>query len=115
MKIAIIGLGKMGANMVRRLINSGHEVVVYDFISGHAAQLAAESVENAFSLEDLINRLPIPRVLWLMIPASGAAVSPARGCWIWLRRRSPQIQSYPLISAMLRTPAKAVGRGAGSC
>lgn len=70
MKIAIIGLGKMGVNMVRRLINGGHEVVVYDLGSDHAARLAAESVENAFSLEDLISRLPIPRVLWLMISAS---------------------------------------------
>jgi 6-phosphogluconate dehydrogenase len=69
MKIAMIGLGKMGANMTRRLINSGHEVVVYDLNPDNVAHLAAEGAEGAFSLEDLVSRLPAPRAVWLMVPA----------------------------------------------
>lgn len=69
MKIAMIGLGKMGANMTRRLINSGHEVVVYDLDPDNVKQLATEGAEGAFSLEELVNRLPAPRAVWLMVPA----------------------------------------------
>ncbi len=69
MKIAMIGLGKMGANMTRRLINSGHEVVVYDLNPDNVTHLAAEGAKGAFSLEDLVNRLPAPRAVWLMVPA----------------------------------------------
>lgn len=69
MKIAMIGLGKMGANMTRRLINNGHEVVVYDLNPDNVAQLVAEGVVGAASLEDLVNRLPAPRAMWLMVPA----------------------------------------------
>jgi len=69
MKIAMIGLGKMGANMTRRLINSGHEVVVYDLNPDNVTHLVAEGAEGAFSLEDLVSRLPAPRAVWLMVPA----------------------------------------------
>ncbi len=69
MKIAMIGLGKMGANMTRRLINDGHEVVVYDLDPDNVAHLVAEGAEGAASLEDLVERLPAPRAVWLMVPA----------------------------------------------
>lgn len=69
MKIAMIGLGKMGANMTRRLINNGHEVVVYDLNPDNVAQLVAEGAVGAASLEDLVNRLPVPRAVWMMVPA----------------------------------------------
>lgn len=69
MKIAMIGLGKMGANMSRRLINNGHEVVVYDLNPDNVAQLVAEGAEGAASLEDLAQRLPAPRAVWMMVPA----------------------------------------------
>jgi len=69
MKIAIIGLGKMGANMTRRLVNNGHEVVVYDLNPDNVKQLAAEGAQGADSLADLVNRLPTPRAVWLMVPA----------------------------------------------
>jgi len=69
MKIAMIGLGKMGANMTRRLINNGHEVVVYDLNPDNVAQLVAEGAEGAASLEDLAQRLPAPRAVWMMVPA----------------------------------------------
>lgn len=69
MKIAMIGLGKMGANMTRRLINSGHEVVVYDIDPGHVDRLVEQGAEGAISFEDLVSRLPAPRAVWLMVPA----------------------------------------------
>ncbi|MEC4747999.1 phosphogluconate dehydrogenase (NAD(+)-dependent, decarboxylating) [Methylomicrobium sp. Wu6] len=69
MKIAMIGLGKMGANMTRRLINSGHEIVVYDLDPDNVTRLAAEGAEGASSLKDLVSRLSAPRAVWMMIPA----------------------------------------------
>jgi 6-phosphogluconate dehydrogenase len=69
MKIAMIGLGKMGANMTRRLIINGHEVVVYDLDPDNVSYLVAEGAEGALSLEDLVSRLPVPRTVWLMVPA----------------------------------------------
>lgn len=61
MKIAMIRLGKMGANTTRRLINNGHEVVVYDLDHDNVSHLVAEGAEGALSLEDLVSRLPVPR------------------------------------------------------
>lgn len=69
MKIAMIGLGKMGANMTRRLLNHGHEVAVYDLNPDSVAQLAGEGAQAAASMEDLVKLLPTPRTVWLMVPA----------------------------------------------
>ncbi|MGR9088611.1 MAG: phosphogluconate dehydrogenase (NAD(+)-dependent, decarboxylating) [Gammaproteobacteria bacterium] len=69
MKIAMIGLGKMGANMTRRLLKHGHEVAVYDLNPDSVAQLAGEGAQAAASLEDLVDILPPPRAVWLMLPA----------------------------------------------
>ncbi|VAW65988.1 6-phosphogluconate dehydrogenase, decarboxylating [hydrothermal vent metagenome] len=70
MKLAMIGLGKMGANMVRRLQGDGHEVVVYDVDNNAAVSLAQslEGVQSVSSLDSLIEALPQPRVIWLMVP-----------------------------------------------
>ncbi len=70
MKLAMIGLGKMGANMVRRLANDKHEIIVYD-VSHQAAidlEKELEGVSAADDLETLITSLPEPRVVWLMVP-----------------------------------------------
>jgi len=69
MKIAMIGLGKMGANMTRRLINNGHEVVVYDLNPDNVTHLVSEGAEGASSLKDLVSRLSAPRAVWIMVPA----------------------------------------------
>jgi len=70
MKIAMIGLGKMGGNMARRLRKGGHEVVGYNDKLEVAKQLAEEcGVEAVDSLEAAVQALPSPRVLWLMLPA----------------------------------------------
>ncbi len=70
MKLAMVGLGKMGANMVRRLVKDGHEVVAYDLDSTATQNLASESdaITAADSLTTLVAALPQPRVVWLMVP-----------------------------------------------
>jgi 6-phosphogluconate dehydrogenase len=70
MKLAMVGLGKMGANMVRRLVRDGHEVVAYDLDTVSMETLASESdaITAAESLAALVATLPQPRVIWLMVP-----------------------------------------------
>ena len=70
MQIGMIGLGRMGANMVRRLLRSGHECVVYDAIPAAADALAVEGAKPARTLEALVASLTAPRTIWLMIPAA---------------------------------------------
>nr|WP_245941711.1 decarboxylating 6-phosphogluconate dehydrogenase [Vallicoccus soli] len=65
----MIGLGRMGANMVRRLTRAGHECVVYDRNAQAVQELAAEGATPADSLEDLAAKLQAPRSVWLMVPA----------------------------------------------
>ncbi len=72
--IGIVGLGRMGANMARRLIRGGHEVVVYNRTRSKAEQLQGEGALAAQSLEDLAEKLKPPRLVWLMLP-SGDTVS----------------------------------------
>ncbi len=69
MQIGMIGLGRMGANMVRRLLRHGHQAVVFDFSAAKVAELAAEGATGAASLEDLVSKLTTPRAIWLMVPA----------------------------------------------
>ena len=70
MKIGMIGLGRMGANMVRRLINEGHECVVYDRSQQAVSELEKEKAIASSSLADLTQKLDGPRVIWLMVPAA---------------------------------------------
>ena len=69
MQIAMVGLGRMGSNMVRRLIRGGHECVVYDNSRDTIHRLAGEGAEGASSLKDMVSKLNSPRVVWLMVPA----------------------------------------------
>jgi 6-phosphogluconate dehydrogenase len=73
-EIGMIGLGKMGANMVRRLVRGGHHVVAYDRAAAAVQALAAESdaVMPAATLEALVDRLSAPRAVWMMVPAGEA-------------------------------------------
>jgi len=70
MKLAMIGVGKMGANMTRRLVNGGHEVVTYDVDAGSAVKLAEEheNIVATKTLHSLIKSLDAPRSIWLMVP-----------------------------------------------
>ncbi len=69
MQIAIVGLGRMGANMARRLMRDGHDCVVYNRNPEAVAQLVAEGATGAASLADLANKLVPPRAVWIMVPA----------------------------------------------
>jgi 6-phosphogluconate dehydrogenase len=70
MQLGMIGLGRMGANMVRRLMRGGHECVVYDRSDAAVKALAAEGAVGASSLDDLVARSTKPRAIWLMVPAA---------------------------------------------
>jgi 6-phosphogluconate dehydrogenase len=70
MQLGMIGLGRMGANMVRRLLTGGHQCVVFDMSPKAVAELAAEKATPALSLEDLTKKLAKPRAVWLMVPAA---------------------------------------------
>lgn len=69
MKLGMIGLGKMGANMTRRLLRDDHEVVGYDPNAEAVAAVVAEGAMGADSLADLVSQLAAPRTVWMMVPA----------------------------------------------
>ncbi len=70
MQMGMVGLGRMGANMVRRLLRGGHECVVFDVSAAAVKQVAKEGAIGASSLDDFAARLKPPRVAWMMVPAA---------------------------------------------
>jgi 6-phosphogluconate dehydrogenase len=70
MQIGMIGLGRMGANMVRRLLKGGHQCVVFDMSPKAVQQLVEEKAVGSSSLADFVKKLAKPRVVWLMVPAA---------------------------------------------
>jgi len=70
MQLGMIGLGRMGANMVQRLRHGGHECVVFDVNSANVSKLASEGATGANSLQDFVAKLKPPRAAWLMVPAA---------------------------------------------
>src|SRR5207245_7913134 len=68
-QLGLIGLGRMGSGMTRRLMKGGHQLVVYDRSSQVVAAVAGDGAVGASSLEDLGQKLKPPRIFWLMIPA----------------------------------------------
>ena len=70
MQLGMVGLGRMGANMVRRLIGGGHECVVFDMSPKAVADLSREGAVGTSSLADFVKKLAAPRAIWLMVPAA---------------------------------------------
>ena len=76
MQLGMIGLGRMGASLVRRLSNDGHDCVVFDLNPAAVSRISGGRIQGALSISDLLSRLAQPRVVWLMLPAgvTGTAV-----------------------------------------
>ncbi len=72
MELGLVGLGRMGANMVRRLEKGGHKCTVFDLNAENVKKLVSEGASGASSLEDLVKQLPTPRVVWVMVPSGKA-------------------------------------------
>jgi 6-phosphogluconate dehydrogenase len=70
MQLGMIGLGRMGANMVRRLMRGGHQCVVFDLNPESVKRLASEGATGAASFDDFVDKLTPPRAVWLMVPAA---------------------------------------------
>jgi 6-phosphogluconate dehydrogenase len=70
MQLGMIGLGRMGGNMVRRLLRGGHQCVVYARSQGAVKELASVGASGSTSLADLVKQLAAPRAVWLMVPAA---------------------------------------------
>ena len=70
MELGMIGLGRMGTNMVRRLLRAGHRCVVYDLNPDAVEALVKEGAVGSTSLEDLARKLKVPRAIWMMVPAA---------------------------------------------
>ena len=75
MDIAIVGLGRMGANMARRLHRGGHRVVAFNRSPDKTRQIMNEGLEGAFSADEVVSKLATPRVVWVMVPAGEATES----------------------------------------
>jgi 6-phosphogluconate dehydrogenase len=78
MKLGMVGLGRMGGNMTRRLMRAGHELVVYARSPDSVRAFVGEGAAGAFSLAELVKTLPRPRAVWVMIPAGGPTESAVR-------------------------------------
>jgi 6-phosphogluconate dehydrogenase len=72
MRIGFIGLGRMGANMVRRSLRDGHEIVAYNRTPEKTKEIATEGAEASFSIGELVGKLEKPRAVWVMVPAGDA-------------------------------------------
>ena len=72
MQIGMVGLGRMGGNMVRRLMRGGHECLVFDLNAENVAQIAAEGAIATSSMAEMVERLAAPRAIWIMVPAGEA-------------------------------------------
>ncbi|MEY2412421.1 MAG: 6-phosphogluconate dehydrogenase [Acidobacteriaceae bacterium] len=69
MRLGMVGLGKMGANMARRLMRGDHEIVASDLSAGNVGMMAKEGAVSSASLDDFVSKLAKPRIAWLMVPA----------------------------------------------
>ncbi|PYX10133.1 MAG: 6-phosphogluconate dehydrogenase (decarboxylating), partial [Acidobacteria bacterium] len=78
MRLGMVGLGRMGSNMARRLMRGGHEVVVTDLSPDAVKGMAKEGAIASSSLDDFCSKLGSPKIAWLMVPAGGPTESTAQ-------------------------------------
>jgi 6-phosphogluconate dehydrogenase len=78
MRIGFIGLGRMGANMVRRLLRDGHDVVAYNRSPEKTKEIATEGADPSFDIKELVSKLAAPRFVWIMVPAGDATEAQIR-------------------------------------
>jgi len=78
MKLGMVGLGRMGGNMTERLLDDGHELVVFDPDSAAVGLLAEKGASPAGSLAELVEQLESPRTIWVMVPWGPSRLVPAR-------------------------------------
>ena len=79
MRIGMIGLGRMGANMTLRLLRGGHEIVAFDLNEANRKEAANHGATPAAELEELVGLLSPPRVTWVMVPAASPPTTPSPG------------------------------------
>ena len=103
MQVGMIGLGRMGANMVRRWMRAGHACVVHDVSQDAVKDLAKEGATGATSLDDFVAKLSTPRVVWLMVPA--AVVEQER------QRLTEWIAAYHRVQQRTQQPRNPPARG----
>lgn len=72
MEIGFIGLGRMGANMVRRLLKGEHRVIAWNRTAAKTQEIVTEGAEGAYSIQELVEKLKTPRIIWIMVPAGQA-------------------------------------------
>ena len=78
MRIGFVGLGRMGGNMVRRLLRDGHEIVAYNRTPEKTKEIVGEGAIGAFSIAELVSKLEKPRAVWIMVPAGDATEAQIR-------------------------------------
>ena len=69
MELGFIGLGRMGANMVERLVKGGHRVVAFNRTASKVQDIMKKGAEGSFSLQELVSKLKAPRAIWIMVPS----------------------------------------------
>src|SRR5579885_1577544 len=79
MQLGMIGLGRLGANMVRRLMAGGHQCVVFDLSPDNVKQLVKDGATGSSSLDDFVSKLTKPRAVWVMVPAGSATEQTVMG------------------------------------
>ncbi len=104
MQLGIVGLGRMGGNIARRLKKAGHDVVVFDVDAKAVDKLAGEGLTGATGLEDVIGKLQAPRALWIMLPAGKITEETIA---TWPRRCRPATSSSTAAIPSTRTTSAA--------
>jgi 6-phosphogluconate dehydrogenase len=111
MQLGMIGLGRMGANMVRRLQKTGHQCVAFDRNAESVKQVAGDGATAAVSLDDLVKKLKKPRAIWLMVPAAVVDATLEELTESWTRATSSLTAATPTTSTTFRRAKELAAKG----